>query len=255
MKMPPHGYGRYGAWVVLLWLGVHAFAEPASTVIEGLSDQDYEVRRAATELLLLDESLTTPQLAAWYALADQPEAQQRLIIVARHHFLRELRLERFPTAGPGSIGVVQSIQVAPIKPNADGREDGVNARPPARPSTFALVTRVLDGFPASGRLRPLDRVVAVDGKLLGGPGNNQRFEDLMRRYQANQPITLTVERDNETVDVVIQLANGNALGNMYAFPEFGLTADFDRAWVQYQQAHFPPRDNNLAPTEDEDEAL
>ncbi|MEO0513722.1 MAG: PDZ domain-containing protein [Planctomycetota bacterium] len=224
----------------LCWCGA-VFAQPRDTLLDDLDHDDYDVRREATESMLLDETLTTDRLAAWYALADSLEAQQRLLIVARHHFLRELRLERFPGEGPGSIGVVQSIQVAPPPPNADGRDDGPNARPPARATTFALVTRVLDGFPAAGRLRPLDRVVAVDGQTLGGPGNNQRFEDLMRRYRANQSITLTVQRDGQTVDVVITLANGNALGAMYAFPDFGLTADFEPAWVEHQLQHFPSR--------------
>ncbi len=230
-------------FVVLIWIWVvPTFAQPGDHLLDDLDSEDYAARRDATEAMLLDETLTTDRLAAWYALADSLEAQQRLLIVARHHFLRELRLERFPAEGPGSIGVVQSIQIAPAQPHADGRVDGPNARPPARPSTFALVTRVLDGFPAAGRLRPLDRVVAVDGQSLGGPTNNQRFEDLMRRYRANQPITLTVERDGDTIDVMIPLANGNALGAMYAFPDFGLTADFEPAWVEHRLTHFPPRE-------------
>lgn len=227
---------------LVLCLGGSATAQTEHDPLRDLAAEDFETRRAANDALFLDEALSTEQLADWYARAEQPEVRQRLLMAARHHLLRRMRLDTFPAEGPGSIGVVQSMQIEPPPINLDPaatRSHGTK--------TFALVTRVLEGFPASGRLYPLDRVVALDGQPLGGGNQSQRFEDLMRRYSAGDRLTLTVERNGEAVNIEIPLANGNALGAMYAFPEFGLTPEFDVAWTAYQQKHFPAVNNNLAP--------
>lgn len=225
-------------------LGLSVVARAGSGLIEDLADEDYEVRQAATDALFLDESLAAEQLAGWYADAEDPEVRQRLLAIGRHHFLRQMRLERFPEPGAGAIGVVRSMQISPIDVNEPAEPDEDR-----RPITFVLVSRVLDGFPASGRLRPLDRVVAVDGQALGGGANNQRFEDLMARYRANQNLTLTVQRDDDTIDVVIPLASSDALASMYLPPEFRLAGDFADRWAEHRRAYFPPIDSNVAPVE------
>lgn len=206
-----------------------AFAQRS---VASLDDADFAVRREATEVMLRDESLTAEAVAALLPEVASLELRQRLELIARHHLVRLLRDERFAAEGPGSIGVVQSVQAGPPY-QADPDPKAAPA-----PITFALVTRVLPGFPAAGRLRPLDRIVAVDGQPLTGPANAPRFEDLMRRYRANQTISLTVERGPETLDLQLTLANGEALAAMYAFPDFGLTGEFDRAWTTFRQTHF-----------------
>ncbi|MBB6430052.1 PDZ domain-containing protein [Algisphaera agarilytica] len=234
--------------VVLLSVGGPAVAQPEHNPLVDLAAEDFEIRQEASDALYLDETLSTEQLVGWYAQAEQPEVRQRLLAVARHHFLRQMRLDTFPAEGPGSIGVVQSMQIEPPPIDADPK-----AQRNRTTNTFALVTRVLEGFPASGRLHPLDRVVALDGQLLGAANQNQRFEDLMGLYQAGDTLTLTVQRNGESLDIEIPLANRNALGAMYAFPEFGLTPDFDVAWTEYRQQHFPLVDNNLAPPSNDPE--
>ena len=225
-------------------IGLSVVARADSGLVEDLADEDYEVRQAATDALFLDESLTVEQLAGWYAEAKAPEVRQRLIAIGRHHFLRQTRLARFPEAGAGSLGVVQSMQISPVDVNVPSEDEE-----DPRPITYALVTQVLDGFPASGRLRPLDRVGAVDGQILGGGANNQRFEDLMLRYRANQNLTLTVQRNDDTIDVVIPLANSDALASMYLPPDFGLAGEFTDRWSEHRLAHFPPVESNVAPVE------
>lgn len=272
MKSP-----RPAVWLLfpaLLLFCFPALAQPPASLLDQLDDPDYAVRRDATEALLLDDTLTPEQVAGWAADATTLEQRHRLRLVARHHLLRRLRIERFGGEGPGSIGIVQSVQTAPPPPpHPEGVPDAPRQAPPedfpeggphAGPgadhpplsrhgSTFALVTRVLPGFPASGRLRPLDRIVGLDGQPLDGPANAPRFEDLMRRYRANQTLTLTVQRDLQTLDIDIPLANGQALPAMYGLPEFDLTADFDRAWTQFLQTHPALRDE--ADAIDSDRAL
>ncbi|MEM9418515.1 MAG: PDZ domain-containing protein [Planctomycetota bacterium] len=228
---------------LLLWASglVQAVADEA--LIAQLAAEDYEARQTATDALRLDDSLTTEQLAAWYAEAAQPEVRQRLISVARHHFLQDMAEESFPDEGPGLIGMVKSNPMI-IPPPLDA--DPANRRnQPAQ--TYSLVTQVLDGFPASGRLRPLDRVMAIDGQTFAGGAQNANFEQLMLQYQAGDTLTLTVVRNGEPLDIELTLGNGNALNAMYASPNFGLAPEINTAWVQHQQEHFPAANNNVAP--------
>lgn len=258
---PRHAFYLFPALLLSCFLALlgscfPALAQTPEALLEQLDAPDYAVRRDATESLLRDEALTAEQIAGWAADAQTLESRHRLRRIARHHFLRRLRLEKFGAEGPGSIGVVQSVQAAPpplentpeLVPNAN--PDAVPEAGPAaghpllhRPGqAFALVTRVLPGFPAAGRLRVMDRIVALNGTPLAGRGNAPGFEDLMRRHRANQRLTLTVQRDQQTLDVEIPLTNGLALSAMYGFPEFALTDDFGLAWTQFLQTHPVLRD-------------
>ncbi|MEM1109424.1 MAG: PDZ domain-containing protein [Planctomycetota bacterium] len=203
----------------------------SASSIEDLSDPDYAVRQAATAALMLDDEITTGQLAAWYALAESPEAEQRLLTIARHRMLVTLRNERFPADGPGVLGIVPTLQSVPAP-------SGSKKNTPA--TKCIVVTRVLDGFPAAGRLEPLDRLIAINDQPLDAVLNIDRFGDLIRRYPAGQEIKLTVIRSEQTLEVAVPLANGNALQAMYATPGFGLSPEFDRAWTEHRDTHFTP---------------
>ncbi|MEO1236257.1 MAG: PDZ domain-containing protein [Planctomycetota bacterium] len=196
---------------------------PADLVAD-LGHPDYAVRQAATDALLIDPSLTPDELAALAPPDAGPEVRHRLLGVARHHFLRRLRLETFPADGPASLGVVQSAQ---------------NPTPTDQPDTpaYVLVTRVLPGFPATGRLRPFDRVLALDGRPLLP---DQNFPELMRRYRAGQQVVVTVERADQTLDLAVPLANKAALVEMYAQPGHGLTPVFGRRWEHVLRTTLAP---------------
>ncbi|MEM6459244.1 MAG: PDZ domain-containing protein [Planctomycetota bacterium] len=214
--------------LIVLLLAPLAGIAAADPPVAVLAAEDFETRQAATDELLRDETLTPEDLAAMATRAEHLEARLRLWAVARHHALRELRAARFPAApdGRGSIGIVQSVE--PITPEpADG------------PRSFALVNRVLPGFPANGRLRPLDHITAVGGEPLLGPPERQRFEQLMRETRAGQELTLTVQRGEQTLEVTLTLAAAEALPAMYAFPEFGLTPEYAAAWDELAAERYP----------------
>ncbi len=264
-----------------------AAAEPSPAqrqLVADLDSPDYTTRLTATESLLIDETLTPDALAELAPLAVSLEQKHRLLGIARHHALRQLRLERFEPDGPGSLGVVQTIQTSPTAttnprnnprndPRNDPRDlpgippgvdpaldiarilapgivpgDGVDPdfdrgpfdRENPTPHTYALITRVLPGFPAAGRLGPGDRILAVDGNVLAGPAEVRHFEQLMRRYTAGQSLTLTIQREARHLDITVPLANGTALAAMYASPDFALTPDFRQPWQRQQSHRFTP---------------
>jgi hypothetical protein len=111
---------------------------------------------------------------------------------------------------------------------------------PMGPRASALVTRVLPGFPAMGRLRTQDRILAVDDQTLDIPANAGQFTAMMRRYPAGHPLRLTIDRGGQIMDVVVPLANGEALANFYAAPEFRLHPPYREVWRQQRELLFRP---------------
>jgi hypothetical protein len=206
---------------VFLLFCVSALADPA--LVAQLDDPDYGTRLAATQTLLTDDTLTPERLAAWVPAAPSVEQRHRLLRVAEHHTLRRLQEQRFEVEGRGSMGVVQTVK---------DRDDAGDAR------SYALVTRVLSGFPAAGRLRPLDRIVALDGEPIPGPADARAFEAMMRRYEAGHELSLTVERGGQTLTVSIPLINSRALAAFYQPPAFGLHAPYQEAWEAVRDQHF-----------------
>ncbi|MEM8737184.1 MAG: PDZ domain-containing protein [Planctomycetota bacterium] len=219
-----HPYFLRGvASLLVVWsVGATAALDPEAVVAE-LEHPDYEVRQLATDRLLVDETLTPADFAALAEAAGSPESRHRLLGVARHHTLRRLRRQVFPADGPASLGVSQpTVQNVNRDPNA---------------ATQVVILRVLPGFPAHGRLRPYDRVVALDGQAFHeSPG--MLFSDHIRRYRAGQEVRLTVKRGGETLDVVTPLANSTALVAMYVQPRLDLAPAFQRAWDRARETDY-----------------
>lgn len=227
-----------------------AAADPATPLahhVAQLNNPDYAQRAAATDALLLHSTLDLSQLAraAGHDLA--PEARQRLLYIAHHHTVQRLRHTHFPAQGAGSIGILQSVLADPLPP-APARPGARTAPPPRVGPTYALVTGVLPGFPACGKLRPLDRIVALDGEDLAGPAVPNAFQSLLAPYAAQDTITLTVIRDGTTRNVSLTLANRAALSGIYAPPNHTLHPRFAQEW-DVQRKHFDwPADGGLTPT-------
>lgn len=135
---------------------------PAANLADRIADlnhPDYATRQDATDALLCDDRLDLDALAAVAYATGQPltpEARQRLLSIARHHTLQNLRLRSFPADGQGSIGIVQAVRAEPLPDQP-------------KPEVYVLVTSVLPGFPAYGRLRPLDRITALNGQRIPEP--------------------------------------------------------------------------------------
>ena len=151
----------------------------------------------------------------------------------------------------GVIQVIRDLDDWPAPPapptdtadtaEPDARADDAPPRPPAGGAwACALITEVLPGFPAAGRLRPGDRIVALDNQPIPGPANATVFERRMRQYAAGENLSLTVLRDDRLQTVTIPLANGLALAAMYRGSNHQLHQTFQDSWRDTRGRLFAP---------------
>ncbi|MEM7626936.1 MAG: PDZ domain-containing protein [Planctomycetota bacterium] len=213
---------------VLLLAGLSTAAQDTyDDVLARLDAAEYVVRQAATEQLLTDDSLSPDAIATWAGRELSPEQQHRLLAVARHHTLRQMRLAEFPAEGPGSIGVVQSIQTPPAKDE------------PA--PAGVLITKILPGFPSVGRLYVGDVILAINGDPVEeGPAKDELFRARMSQFRAGRVIRLTIQRGDNTIEVDLTLANGAALPQMYPKinNKFKLAPRFVEGWQEERRSRF-----------------
>ena len=210
---------------------------PAANLADRIADlnhPDYATRQDATDALLCDDQLELDALAAVAHATGQPltpEARQRLLSIARHHTLQNLRLRSFPADGPGSIGIVQAVRAEPLP---DQRE----------PEVYVLVTGVLPGFPAYGRLRTLDRITALNGQRIPEPAQPSSFQAMLAPLKANETVELSVTRARATITVSLTLANRAALSGLYAPPNHTLHPRFAAEWAERRKPFEWPADGD-----------
>ena len=89
--------------------------------VAALNDPDYATREAASDALLLDDALDLNALAVAAGDDLPPETRERLLYIALHHTVRQLREDNFPADGPGSIGILQAVQADRLPPDRGGR--------------------------------------------------------------------------------------------------------------------------------------
>ena len=238
------------------WVGVSVTSQPAPSAEDhfaALADPSYATREAAMDALLTDDELTPQTLADWVERATELEQRHRLLALARHHALRRQREAEFAADGPGSMGVIQVIRDLSDWPAIAAEADG-QAGPapgggvlPREARACALVSEVLPGFPAAGRLRPGDRIIALDGRPIPGPANATLFERQMRQYFAGDPLRLTVLRGDATQEVTVPLTNGLGLAAMYRGSNHRLHEAYEAPWLETRDRLFAPLLTDLAP--------
>lgn|GEM_PF-2230639 len=210
--------------------------------VAALDATDYATRADAADALLRDDTLDLTALAAAAGNDPPPETRERLLHVVRHHTVRRIRNAHFPPDGRGSIGIVQSVQADPLPP---GTPDPRSGRTPPAPGTgppYALVTGVLPGFPACGRLRPLDRIVALNGQALAGAAEPTMFQSMLDPFAAGDTVTLTVLRGGASRSVSLTLANRAALAGIYPPPSHTLHPRFADEWAAQRKPFDWPAD-------------
>ena len=220
--MPPAPIRCLPLLLLVLAPGLSAAAQPPiDERVVALDHPDYRERLRANELLLSDPTITADQIAAWSRAELTDEQRHRLLIVARHHTLGELRREEFPAPGPGAIGIRHGL----------GGQNG---------SQSIRVIQVMPGFPGFGRLRHDDAVLSVDGeKFEGGAGLHERFLARMIGCRAGQEIRMAVRRGDKQLQITIPLANADALHEMYPDQRVNkgssLAPRFEDRWQEVQR--------------------
>lgn len=222
-----HGYlaTMLALFAVCLFVPQAVHAEISADDLKQLGDKSYAVRHAATRKLLADESVSTQDLVKAYTLVTLPEQRQRLITIARHHKVREIRLKRFGrNARLGALGLTHSAVSADEMPKL--------ARSAVR------VDKVFAGFPAYVHLEAGDLIIGIQHQPIpNGMTRDQistHFRNVIQSMPAHKPAEFTVYRGGKQYEVKVELASLDALTEMY-LPE-GLQHDYQKQWDAFYQS-------------------
>ena len=166
-------------------------------ILAQLNDTDFATRQRATQQLLRDERLTDAAIEGLYAQASSDEQRHRLLVVARHHLVREILRREFDHDGRGFIGI--------------GFESTTWSDESNRVRPAIAVASTIPGFPGHAYLRPGDLIVGFEGHDaadVDGPiAIDQVFKRLIKSKRARQRIALTLRRDGRQVILEVPLAN------------------------------------------------
>ena len=215
-----------------VWLGCVAASpviavSPASVpdrLLADLASDDFETRQQASSQLLVDELITPDEIAAMYRRSWSIEQRHRLLAIARHHVIRQLRVARFAHRGSGSIGIIHRAMTSEQLPEL------------GEPAVRVIYT--LAGFPGYAYLEPGDLILAVDDQPipeLGDPEKmGQRFVAMIQKHRANDTVRFAVRRDGETLLLTFRLAGSAALGAVYHAHNQKLQPAFVEPWQAFR---------------------
>jgi hypothetical protein len=189
---------------------------PRGEVVALLNDDDYAVREQAEANLLMDDTLDRAALRGLIASAESAEQRYRLLRVAEHHVMRAVRERLFGERDDAAVDGFRRRQNASVGFSYSsflGDENPVTQTP------GVMVTATMPGFPGHAYLRTGDRIIAINGQTARGIRHRELIEDWVRNrigfHQPGDTITLTVIRENKTLDVSMPCAQGQALMVMY----------------------------------------
>lgn len=217
-------------------------------VVSGLNHEDFAVRQAAEAYLLSDNTLGRAELNKLLQNATSPEQRHRLIRVAEHHVLRELRERDFGVAqkpeGDPADGVDLQRQANARTTAAIGYSyEPVLARdnPHADLSGVAVIA-TMPGFPGHAHLRKGDIIVEIDGRSLSDAHQQHDITAWVRwriaAHEAGDEIAFTVLRGGKALAIKLICAEGAALNSMYttdAFEAAARKAPYEQAWQQARE--------------------
>lgn len=172
------------------------------TLLADLASDDYDTRERATARLRASEEIDVARLRPLYAEAESPEQRHRLLDVARHHTIRQMRQRIFDRAGQrGSIGVNFDVLPAEALPRLE--------------QPAIEIVRTMPGFPAYAHLRAGDLILAVNDRDLSPQNVSQAFQDAVQQHERGDEIKLTLDRDGERLERHVRLASRQALHSVY----------------------------------------
>lgn len=210
-------------FVVTLMLGAVAAAQPADrAVLQGLASDDYATRQRMTEQLLRDDQLTVDRVTTLYAAAETPEQRHRLLDVARHHAIRQMRRDAFDQPGDrGAVGMTHRRDALP-----PGAVPGLDT--PA-----VEVIQPMPGFPAYAHLRRGDLVIALDGEPLYREQTMSHFNRVLQSHKPGQELDMTIHRDGQRLELTLRLAAFETLNLVYnpTLPDMMLRSPFREQWL------------------------
>lgn len=232
--------------------------QPRDKVVAALGHEDFAERESALAFLLTDETLSKEVLKQFIQQAKSPEQGQRLIRVAEHHVLRELRERDF---GPNAHRA-EDFDIAPGFANRRPAAVGYSYEPVmAHENPYAnlpgvRVIATMPGFPGHAYLRRGDIIVRIAGH---SPSLRQQRHEVtnwvswcIRAQEAGDPIDFTFLRDGQMLTVKLTCAEGAALDHMYTTDAFEAAArkqPYKKTWEQVREEllNLMPQPKTLTP--------
>ena len=164
-----------------------------------LDHPSYSVRIAAQQDLI-GADLDALQINRLYTDAKSPEARLRLLAVARHHFIADLRSKGPLPNQPGSIGVLYDT----ISNLAD------DTQPPR-----VVILATVPGFPGHVKLRPGDHLLGIDGDLFDHQVSDRHVRSQLQLMRANEVHTFRIDRDGQVRNLELAMAASVDLNKLY----------------------------------------
>ena len=192
-----------------------AMAEEASELesrFVDLGSADFQVREAATSALLVAPWVTEEVLINQFAHATSLEQRHRLLGIARHMLLRQLRERDF--MHHAAIRAKASLGVMHVGYSAEtARVAGKSA---------IEVQQTIPGFPGHEHFKPGDLIVSFNGEPFPERSQRDDFVGRITAQRAGDRVEMEVVRDGEVVVVSVVLASSSALNSMYDNQATGL---------------------------------
>lgn len=219
---------------------VNPFAQRSrDEVLAALNHEKFAVRQSAEAHLLTDNALSVDVLKELIKQTDSPEQHQRLLRIAEHHVMRELRERDFgPQNQPAEDG-----GLIPGRPAARPASVGYSYEPvmahenPHAPLAGVRVIATMPGFPGHAHLRRGDIIVQIAGQGLNANHQHHDITSWVRwriaAHEAGDTMSVTLLRSGELLKVELVCAEGMALDHMYttdAFEAAARKAPYKQAW-------------------------
>ncbi|MEM1353809.1 MAG: hypothetical protein AAGC44_10370 [Planctomycetota bacterium] len=181
--------------------------KPSDELAVLLGDIDFEVRQEAMARLVADDTLDELVLRELLVKAETVEQRERLLIIAEHHVIRELR-EQFEAdlAFIGTAGVGFTYHAI---------EPGLN---PHTERGASVVTHTMPGFPGFVHLRPGDVIVEINEIPCFSRDENSIqiwVQRSISRQNAGSRITMVVYRRGVEMKLDFSASSITALNHFY----------------------------------------
>lgn len=189
-------------------------------VVALLDDSSFATRRQAEDHLLTDDTLTFASIKPLIQSAESDEQRYRLLRVAEHHVMREVREQEF---GNGAAPPQPFENQLRIPNNAAAIGFSYEAVPagdnPIETLQGVTVVATMPGFPGYAYLRTGDIIIAIDGDPAA---NRPRHQDVtawiswrISTHRAGDPISFTIIREGRAKTINLHCAQASALSAMY----------------------------------------
>lgn len=204
---------------------------PRTQVLELLNDPSYQVREQAVTHLLADNTLGREAITRLIDQATSDEQRFRLIRLAEHHVLREIRETEFANPESDKAAVGFSYLKTYLRDSPVGPIQGVS------------VSNTMPGFPGHAHLRPGDIIIGIDEVNPINPGffNRDLSQTISSSIEARKPgeqIRFVVIRDDQALRITITCAQADALRDMYSTNNIAISArnaKYEKAWQQARE--------------------